>query len=185
MKKTFFAVFVLLGMLVATTGAAFAGSAIELKTVRNDSAGPTFIFRVSGTFTSDELNTFVKVQGGDNVPLYCRQIEADTAICHAAKTIGGKNVIVYFGGAKFWTKVPEQSVCYNVYDWPAPSSLSSDWKKIARHCQDGQAEIEEQISVYNPDYDSVYNFDYFPAGLDCSLPTNNQGKGYYYVCFLP
>ena len=51
--KTTFIVFTLLTISVRTVS---AGQALELIAVRNDSAGPTFIFRVNGEFTKEELD---------------------------------------------------------------------------------------------------------------------------------
>ncbi|MCZ2127599.1 MAG: hypothetical protein LC099_07480 [Anaerolineales bacterium] len=185
MKRIFFVVLIVLGMLVASTGIALAGSAIELKLVRNDVAGPTFIFRVSGTFTNDELNSFVKVQGGDHVPLYCRQIEDDTVICHAARTIGGKNVTIYFGGAKFWVKVPEQSLpkyCYNAYDWWG--FTGNMWVNFGPLCQNGPAEPFDtatySYSIGGTTYGGWVQFYDFDAWSSCPTPAPYTGPAYYY-----
>ncbi|MCZ2127597.1 MAG: hypothetical protein LC099_07470 [Anaerolineales bacterium] len=184
MKKTFFALLTLLGLLFASVGTAFAGTAIELTQVRNDEAGPTFIFRVSGSFSADELNSFVKVQGGDRVPMYCRQLDDKTAICHAARTIGGKNVTIYFGGSKFWTKVPDRApYCYKAWN----SFWTNSWVNYGPICQDEPAEYGEiGYYTYNGQVWPVEFYDFDVSGNCSPDPVPYDGPAYYFPsCPIP
>jgi hypothetical protein len=121
MNRFFSTTLVLLTLLAVTAGTAFAGSALELVHVANNGGGPTFTFRVVGDFSADELaGGFVQVQGGDDFPLYCSQTAPDEVVCHTSKKVGGHDVVVGFGGARFWVYVPEPApvrlVCYPVFD---------------------------------------------------------------------
>ena len=89
MKRIFVSALILAALLAVTTGTAFAGSALELVQVRNDEGGVRFIFRVTGEFSQDELNSgFVQVEGGDDFPLYCAQKDATTVVCQTSKRPG-------------------------------------------------------------------------------------------------
>lgn len=105
--KAVFTTLLLLSMLLANTGAVFAGSAIELISVTNGGGGPAFTFRVSGEFSPSQLKGSGQVSGGDGFPLHCAQQDETTVICHAAKKISGQSVSVTFGGATFWADVPQ------------------------------------------------------------------------------
>jgi len=110
MKKAVWVGFVLLSMLVANTGAAFASSAIELISVTNNGGGPTFTFRVSGEFSPNQLKGSGHISGGDDFSLHCQQQDETTVVCHATKKISGQAVSVTFGGTTFWADVPEQRI---------------------------------------------------------------------------
>jgi hypothetical protein len=146
MKRLLFTTLVLTALLSMTVGTAFAGSALELVSVQNNGGGPTFTFRVNGEFSPDELSgSFVQVEGGDNFPLYCAQTAPDEVVCHASKKIGGKNVVVGFGGARFWTDVPEQRIhqaCYPVYDanttWPTFPTVAPGFVYWTEVCTEEQ-----------------------------------------------
>ncbi len=139
MKKLFVTALVLTALLAVTAGTAFAGSALELLQVQNNGAGPTFTFRVTGEFSADELvSGFVQVDGGDAFPLYCAQTAADTVVCHATKKVGAHDVVVGFGGARFWVNVPGQSqrqFCYSAWD----AFWTSTWVDYGPICQDEPA----------------------------------------------
>lgn len=111
MKKYQFKVRLFLSVLAILTSMAAApmkGRVISLDQVRNDMhGGVTFIFSVSGHFSKPELKGIVQVQGEDaNYKLYCSQVEKTKVRCTTSKKVGGKNVVVTFGGSSFWTRVP-------------------------------------------------------------------------------
>ena len=196
MKKLFVTALVLTALLAVTAGTAFAGSALELLQVQNNGAGPTFTFRVTGEFSADELvSGFVQVDGGDAFPLYCAQTAADTVVCHATKKVGAHDVVVGFGGARFWVNVPDQApagpYCYAVYD--EPSLFSSDptedhWSHFGDVCLDDPAYEAQLIHIYNPEYPSIpagYDYEYWGNGVPWSDywgsgPDTNPGEGFYY-----
>jgi hypothetical protein len=151
MKKLLFTSLVLSALLAVTAGTAFAGSALELVHVANNGGGPTFTFRVVGDFSDDELaGGFVQVEGGDDFPLYCSHTASDTVVCHTSKKVGGHNVVVGFGGARFWTDVPEQHIkqaCYPVYDSATSIPILATehpgfvfWKEV---CSDEQPAVSD------------------------------------------
>lgn len=146
MKRIIATALVLTALLALTAGTAFAGSALELLKVQNNGGGPTFTFRVNGEFSSDELvSGFVQVEGGDAFPLYCAQTAPDTVVCHTSKKTGEHNVVVGFGGARFWTKVPGafiQQACFPVYDantaFPIVPSVSPGFVFWREECSENQ-----------------------------------------------
>ncbi len=187
MKRFFVSVLVLAALLAITTGTAFAGSALELVEVRNDGAGVTFIFRVTGEFSQDELNSgFVQVEGGDDYPLYCAQQDATRVVCHTSNKAGESNVVVGFGGAKFWTYVPEESAptqyCYTVYDESVPTP-STYWQVQGKYCQDQPAKDGAGIRFFSPFWGNTYQYYFLPNGYIDSGPTpwTNPGEGYFYL----
>ena len=156
MKRVFSTVLVLLTLLALTTGTVFAGSALELVDVRNNEGGPTFIFRVTGEFSQSELDGgFVSVEGGEDFPLYCVQQDADTVVCHTSKKVSGRDVVVGFGGARFWVNVPDvKTYCYSVWDWWVFTNF--EWTNFGPHCQDTPA-AQYDIAYYDiPEY-GLYN----------------------------
>ena len=181
MKRIFATVLVLLTLLVLTTGTAFAGSALELVDVRNNAGGPTFIFRVTGEFAESELTGgVVSVEGGEDFPLYCAQTDADTVVCHTSKKIGGENVVVGFGGARFWTFMPTEIRCYPVYDWNLTGGgIGNGWANYGPYCQDGAAEDHQQIFFWTPPF-GTSTYYYFTAGVDGFLGWENEGPGFYF-----
>ncbi|HCB01397.1 MAG TPA: hypothetical protein DEP19_03350 [Anaerolineae bacterium] len=186
MRKILNSIVALIVLLALTTSTVFAGQALELIEVRNNSAGPTFIFRVSGEFTKEELNTgFVVVQGGDDYTLHCGQKHGDRITCHTTKKVGGHNVVIGFGNARFWTYVPLPNVCYSIWDWLVPPDPNA-WTNFGTHCQERDANPGEIIQYYNQysdAYESVMFFDiYTPLSGTCAVtgypPTNEAG--YYF-----
>lgn len=186
MKKLFFSSFIVLALLAITTGTVFAGAALELVQVRSDGGLPTFVFRVTGEFSQSELESgFVQVEGGDDYPLYCAQTDATTVVCHTSKAVSGHDVVIGFGGAKFWEFVPEfasravPQYCYNVFDYD--TDTETYWVDYGDYCQDHPASIGEEIYWYNPGWDGYY---YYSYGLDDSNSHRPQwkdlGPGYYY-----
>ncbi|MBN8656494.1 MAG: hypothetical protein J0M11_12205 [Anaerolineae bacterium] len=184
MKKIFSTIFILIALLAMTTGAAFAGSALELVEVRNDEGQPKFVFRVTGEFSKEELESgFVQVDGGDAYPLYCAQTAPDTVVCHTSQVVAGHNVVIGFGGARFWDKVPERGpaaqYCYPVYDWNNDGeNIPTYWALQGTHCQDNEAQFGDMIfNFYAPDYDSYYDYQYLPGDF-CGWV--DPGEAYYY-----
>lgn len=187
MKKIFYSIFILIALLTMTTGAAFAGSALELVEVRNDEGVPTFVFRVTGEFSQEELQSgFVSVEGGEDFPLYCAQQDADTVVCHTSKPAAGHDIVVGFGGAQFWARVPEQGpptqYCYPVYDWPITGQPDA-WIFQGESCQESPASDGDVINFYSPYWEDYYFYDYFGEGLEWFFgdPSTNPGPGYYYA----
>jgi hypothetical protein len=176
MKKFILTGLLLLSLLITTTRVALAGSAMELLEVKNDAGGPTFIFRVIGTFSRAELDAgFVSVSNGDDYPLYCTQIGSDLVLCHTSRKVGGHDMVVGFGGARFWVSVPEPIVCTPVYDYSYPSP-STSWQLQGSYCNDG--EILSSISFYSPYWGEYYDY-YFSPGVNYP-GWENPGEGYYY-----
>ncbi len=185
MKRLFWTAVVLTALLAVTAGTAFAGSALELRSVGNNQGGPTFVFRVTGEFSDSELTGFVQVQGGDDFPLFCSQTSPTEVVCHASKKVGGHDVVVGFGGARFWTYVkepgPGRSFCYPAYDYPGPFSPpgTTEWSHFGDVCQEEPAYEAQSIYMYNPEYASSYFYEYWGAGVD-AFGWANPGEGYYY-----
>lgn len=186
MKKFFVTALILFSLLVVTTGTAFAGSALELVQVRLDGGVPTFIFRVTGEFSISELEGgFVQVDGGEAFPLYCTQTAADTVVCHSSKKANGQDVVVGFGGAKFWTDLPEAEIakqyCYSAWDWYDFTNF--EWTDFGPICQDEPAQAGEWSS-YDYPAEGIYGaevefFDHDVSG-NCSDPVPYNGPAYYY-----
>lgn len=190
MKKLIFGSFIVFVLMVVSTSTVFAGSALELVEVRSDNGVPTFVFRVTGEFSPSELESgFVQVEGGEVYPLYCAQVDATTVVCHTSKVASGHDVVVGFGGAKFWDFVPEfvsraptgSVYCYNVYDWD--SEPGTQWFDWGDYCQDTPAQVGDEILWDNPNF----GIEPYMYGLDDSVGTQDfgpdwpsLGPGYYY-----
>ncbi len=115
MKRFSTVALVLLTLLALTTGTVFAGTATSLS-LRNDNGVPTFVFTVNGSFTKSELGDgYVQVSGGGTYKLSCNQTSDTTVICHSSKELTGLDVMVYFGGTKFWVSLPVE------HQAPAPT----------------------------------------------------------------
>lgn len=184
MKKFVLSVFLLLALLASTTGTVFAGSALELIEVRNDDGGPTFVFRVTGEFSREELESgFVQVDGGEAFPLYCAQVDAETVVCHTSKKVSGQNVVVGFGGIRAWDKVPDYSkpqYCYNIYNWNVDNfDDPTGWASYGVNCQDEPANEYDYLyfEPENPWFSTDYWF--FP-GTGGACGWADPGEGYYY-----
>lgn len=194
MKKLFYTTLVLTVLLAVTAGTAFAGSALELRSVGNNQGGPTFVFRVTGEFSDSELTGFVQVQGGDDYPLYCSQTSPTEVVCHASKKVGGHDVVVGFGGARFWTYVkeftPRGDRCggysYPVYDantvFPVVPTGWVEWTTV---CTDTLP--AEGYGYYIPgapsNWTSYYEFDLgsnpTPGDMGFLFGLPYIGPGYY------
>lgn len=188
MRKIISSVVTLIALLALTTNTVFAGQALELIEVRNRDSGPTFVFSVIGEFSKEELNTgFVVVQGGDDYTLHCGQKHEDRITCHTTKKVGGHNVVIGFGNARFWTYVPEANICYSIWDWLIPPGAPA-WTNFGSHCQDAEANPGDTIKYYNNysnTYESVVFFEiYTPLTGTCAVVGQPpSGHAYYFpVC---
>ena len=198
MKKLLFTALMLTALLAATVGTAFAGSALELVGVSHNSGGISFTFRVNGEFSQSELQSgFVQVQGGDDFPLYCSQTAADEVVCHTSKKVAGHDIVVGFGGARFWTDVPEEwappATCgegygywYPAYDVAGPFSPpgTTEWSYFGDACTDNPATEAQRIRLYNPEWQGTFTYEYWGDGLDpvagFAAGWTNQGEGFYW-----
>jgi hypothetical protein len=192
MKRLFFASIVLTALLSMTVGTAFAGSALELVSVQNNGGGPTFTFRVNGEFSPDELSGgFVQVEGGEVFQLYCAQTAPDTVVCHTSKKVGGHDVVIGFGGARFWEYVPETfihaSVCYPAYvlsspypDFPTEPPGFQYWRDECTEEEPQDSFISFQ-AYYLPGAPSGWNDYFFFLSSDPGIlpPFEFQGPAYY------
>ncbi len=196
--RQFLAIVLLVSVLMGVfTETAFASSVLDMS-VSNGGGGPTFIFTVSGDFS--KINGTVQVEGGDSFPLYCRQTDETTVICHATKKITGQNVVVNFGGAKFWVNVPLPSIesnnnsgnsqyCYNVYGWNKDIfSGPTDWVLAGTHCQNAPANYGDSIEfVYINNVAVVgppVNTYYYDSRGTKSCGFSDYGDAYYYYSFI-
>ena len=189
MKKFFGTSFVLLTLLALTTGTVFAGSVVDLVSTGNNGGGPTFTFRVSGEFSPSELESgFVTVEGGDTFQLFCSQTDATTVVCHTSKKTSGQNVVVSFGGAKFWAGVPEynpqmhvQGYCYTLFDL---TELAPGWQPFGEYCMDREAVDGDTYVTYNP-YVNEPDLTYYYELIAPEGAGNNPGEGYYPIPATP
>jgi hypothetical protein len=65
--------------------------------------------------------------------------------------------------------------CYSVFDY---GPLFIPWGQIGVHCQNHEAQVGDEISFYNPNYASSYEYEYFVDSSEACAP--NFGAGYYY-----
>lgn len=196
MKKFLFASLFALAFLSLATVPAFAGSVVGLS-VSNGGGGPTFVFTVTGEFSPSELTSgFVQV-GDKTFQLNCVQKNASTVVCHAPKKAEG-NVFISFGGARFWTDVPEIPVpdvqepspssgyCYPVYDFPTQDQYYNEgidgWVLQGNNCQDAPVVDRDLIEFYSQYHDETRPYGYVEDGWEWphggGLDTN-PGSGYY------
>lgn len=136
--------------------------------VRNDPGGSvTFVFRVEGQLPKSQLHGAVHVNREDaNFPLYCVQKDDTTVQCTTSRNTGGKDVVVTFGGASFFTSVPESVVevvpsqyCYNVY-YDSNARYSSHFVRLGSHCQEAPAAYDDwiKLDLVTPGYFDIYKF---------------------------
>lgn len=193
MKRLFLTILMLIALLSMTISAVFADSALELVSVQNNGGGPTFTFRVNGEFSADELaGGFVQVEGGGIFLLYCAKTAPDTVVCHTSKKVGGHDVVIGFGGARFWTDVPEvfihtASVCYPAYVLSSPYPDFPTETPGFQYWRDECTEEEPQDSLFSfqpyyfPGAPSGWNDYFFFLGSDPGMipPFQYQGPAYY------
>ena len=183
MKKKLLIVILVLSMLMAFAGTAYAApladGTAELVSAEHGLSGAVFIFRVTGEFSKSDLNGTMHVVGGEDYPLYCSQIDEFTVRCLSSDKAGEKNVVLSWGGFVFQAYVPAgpppPEYCYSVYDY----DLDYVWKSYGVHCQESPAEYGDTIPWYNPDWDDYYDAMFLPFGPMCFGIVEDA---YYYVC---
>lgn len=184
MKQKFFSlVFILITLLVVSTGSALADGSVLGMSVTNGGGGATFTFHVTGYLSPSQLNGgYVQVQGGDAFDLHCAQTDEFTVVCHASKKVIG-NVVVGFGGSTFWADMPEPSLgapqqyCYTLFDLISGSE-NLGWQPFDEYCMDREAVTGDTYVTYNP-YTNQANWTYH---YELTAPQgwgNNPGEGYY------
>jgi hypothetical protein len=162
----------IVAMLVGIAAAPLAdATAIALIEVRNDPhGGVIFVFDVNGRFTKPELKGRVEVQGEDaNYDMGCSQVDTTTVQCTVSRKTGGKNVVIFFGGSVFWAYVPVAAptqFCYNAYDLPYPPEGGA-LVAFTAYCQDTTANYGDVITLYNPDWDFTYDYEFMPQSPAC------------------
>lgn len=169
MKKHLIIVMLVLSMLatfVGTVSAAplAAGTATLVSATYQPGFGPVFYFSVKSEFSRGELNGKLHVQGGADYNLYCNQVDAGSVRCISSDKVQGVNVVLAWGGFKFWTYVPAAlDFCYHVYDY----DMSLAWQNYGTHCQEKPAQYGDALPWHNPDWDD--NIDhYFLPELPCA-----------------
>lgn len=192
MKRLYSTFAFLIIFLILTTETAFAGSVIDLIGISNSGGGPAFTFRISGDFPQGDLNGTVQVEGGDSFELHCKQVDSATVVCHASKKVSGENVIVYFGGAKFWASVPQPSLgdgsgdgingyCYEVYsvEFLDRPNFPVGWDPQGQYCQDIPATQGDEIDFYTPSWGTIEPYVFWENGVNV-FDWENLGTGYFW-----
>ncbi len=181
MKKLYSTIFVLLTLLALTTGTVFAGSVVGMS-VTNGGGGPTFTFTVTGEFSPSELKDGFVQMGDETFPLDCVQRDATTIVCHASKKADG-NVLVGFGGARFWTEMPEpqgpatKENCYTLFDLVHGQQ---GWQPFGEYCMDREAVVGDTYVTYNPYVNQAdWTYFYLLSAPDPGIYGNNPGNGFY------
>ena len=180
MRKALVIVIVVLAMLamfVGTVAAApLAAGTATLVSVEYAGGTPVFIFSVSGEFSNAELKGSVHIEGGEDIDLYCTQLDSSTVRCATSRAAAGKNVVIFWNGQTFWASVPAAKVasasfCYDVYDY----DLSYTWQNFGTHCQEQPAQYGDAIPWYNPDWGDNLEHIFMPE-LACA---GLYGDAYY------
>lgn len=193
MKHLCSTILFLIIFMSTTTETAFAGSALELTGVSNGGGGPTFTFRVTGEFSQNELNNgTVKAKGSETISLSCTQIDPVTVVCHAAKTVSGQEVVINFGGTKFWAGVPQPSLgngngdgnegyCYEVYgvEFLDKPNLPVGWDPQDQYCQGTSATQGDEIDLYTPSWGTTEPYVFWENGVYV-FDWDNPGTGYFW-----
>lgn len=208
MKKIIWTILLVILFVTVNTGAAWAGSAIELISVTNNGGGPSFTFRVSGEFSPSQLKGSGHINGGDDFEMDCVQKDETTVVCHAPAKAGGQGTSVTFGGSTFWTNVPEQRIasgggstqyCYGVwanklavdvkitsyYSNGNPESIdytppwtNYGWQDYGPHCQD---EPGVPLSAYDYFILDTSNGKTFVAFWNSAFCGSDHGPAYYSI----
>ena len=165
-------------MMVGTAAAAplAVGTATLVSVQYVPGKGPVFTFQVTGEFSKSELNGSLHIEGRGNFDVHCTQVDDTTVKCMSSAKVSGVNVSLTWGGAKFWTNVPEAPVfCYDIYDWNYP--VEDAWQLYETNCQETRANYGDFFFWDNPDYGtSPYVF--LPESPAC--PFYQPGDGYYF-----
>ena len=178
MRKSLMALVVVFSMLVTFVGTAAAapltsGTTTLVSVEYIPGKGPVFTFSVNGEFSNSELNGSLHIEGGEDFDLHCSQVDSNTVKCTVSKKAAGKNVVLSWGGATFWTSVPvAPEYCYNVYDY----DKSLTWKNYGTNCQEKAAQYGDSILWHNPDFNDNLSH-IFLKDLPCA---KLQGDAYYF-----
>ena len=190
MKKVLFVALVIVAMFASIAAAPMPVS-VTLVGVSNGGGGPMFTFRVDGPVNlNNGVVHSVEGQYQGDFPLFCKQENETTVVCHASKKVSGDWVTVEFGGGRFWVGIPETpnpvepSYCYGYYELvPNYSGLEADpmgswnWGKVTNICQDTPA-VAGDKSTYNGDPYHFYDDAPFPGQNNY-----NPGPAYYLDAF--
>lgn len=192
MKKLLFTFVILLSMLVATTGSAFAAPLkdgyLTLVEVRNDTyGGVIFVFSIVGELSEKELKNGVIFFEDVKYGLHCKS-ENSVLTCTTSQATAGHNVTVNVGGFIFWTFIPEKGpatpsqYCYGVYDvYYNEDSMEHSWQQFDTHCQDAPANYGDLLEDFeNPDFGYPSDYEFLPDEPGCFDPVNVDA--YYGVC---
>lgn len=186
MKKIMFVVLAIIAMIASIAAAPMQAASVTLIGVSNGGGGPMFTFRVNGpvNLNNGVVHSIVGKYDGD-FPLFCKQEDETTVICHTSKKVSGDSVTVEFGGSRFWVGIPETqnpvepSYCYGYYELtPDFQNLgggplaSWSWSEVTNICQDAPA-ADGDIEHYNGD---PYEFN--KDGINDSH-NHNPGPAYY------
>jgi len=189
MKKSLIAALIVVAMLtmfVGTVSAApLATGVITLVSVEYEGGTPVFIFNVSGELSKAELNGSLHIEGGEDLGLYCTQIDSNTIRCTTARAAAGKNVVIFLAGQVFWASVPAAFThyCYDVYDWNPPPPPFDTWVSVGTYCQDIPAQNGDVINFYNPDWGQSYDYQFMPQSPDSDPACATSpliGSAYYF-----
>lgn len=187
MRKFFFTLLLLAAMLALSVSAVFAdGQALTLDSISNNGRSIVLVFSVHGEFSKAELYGGSIIASDGTYGMSCNQVDTDTVRCTAdSRAFAGQDLVVIFGGAKFYTFVPyveytpkhAGGYCYAIYDWDAGIPWTY-WENYGTYCQDFPAQPGDQMVWDNPVYGpSTYTF--YPGGVD-DYGWANPGQGYYY-----
>ncbi len=191
MKNILFSSALVLTLLFLTTGTAFAADGlVQLIAVRSDSGVPTFVFRVNEQLSQSELKGFVHMDGGSDYGLHCAQQDETTVVCHTSKAVSGKNVVIGFAGARFWSFVPEYTpqqvvgssvseYCHTVYDYKNKFETNSGWVAWVEHCQSTEPKYNDWIMLSGAPSHGGSAFQFQPAGVNYGGGGVTPGIGWY------
>lgn len=152
MKKYLFTIIIILSMLAMFTGTVAAAGNVKLVSVIFvPGKGPVFTFEVSGEYSNADLKGALHVVGGADFDLHCTQVDSSTVKCTSTKKAAGRDVVLSWGGATFWTFVPPdpELYCYGIYDW---TPTVDSWMLYGRNCQKSPAEYFDAIDWDNPEW---------------------------------
>jgi len=189
MKKFLITVLVALAMLamfVGTVSAApMASGVATLVSVEYLSSGPVFTFSVNGEFSKADLKGSLHIENGNDLDLYCTQIDASTVKCFPSKEVGGKKVTIFWGGETFWATVPAappSNYCYSIWDWK--DFTNNEWANLGTHCQNNPANEHDRVTYTVPDpsgsYDESVQFYKEDVSGYCPSPVPYDGPAYYH-----
>lgn len=149
--------------------------------------GVVFTFHVEGKFSKSDLKGRVHVDGGGDYDLDCVKADGETVRCTAQRAVAGHNVVVTWGGAVFWTFVPEvpydPEYCYAIYDWNLDVP-ATDWVNAGTYCQDNPAAYGDLIVWFNPAWGAEFIYEFLPESPNQDwCPYNQTGDAFYFpIC---